>query len=263
MTMPLRGATADAPFAGRKLLQRGLVLVQFSPVLTIADRSGSGIAAFQEELRGDYPNLEMDVEATLQMEMKAGPMPFQPLIKEMPVWRMSDVAKVWRVSLTPESIALEVSGEGYSSSEDFAARMARLVTAVAEHFNPAERQRIGVRFVNGASIGGDDDPRKFCARELVSITGEDSVVYADLTWRFTVDEGELLLRSGVLPAGATYDPRLLDPIANPRWYLDIDVISNKAEPFKAEAMNEAILAQVRRVHAIYRWAMPKPDAKVD
>jgi uncharacterized protein (TIGR04255 family) len=256
MTLPLRGTTADAPFTGRKLLQRGLVLVQFSPVLRIADQSGAGIADFQDDIRDVYPNYQVELETLLQVEFKADGAAPQPLVQHVPVFRFLDSARAWKVSLTSESIGLEVPGDDYTNSEDFARRMERIVRAVGKHFRPAETQRIGVRFVNAAPIDGDADPRAVCARELVSVTGESDLVHSDLLWRFVVDEGELILRSGVLAPDATHDPRMLDPAPVRRWYLDIDVINVGTANFDADNVSRSIMAHVRRVHAVYRWAMP-------
>lgn len=257
MTLPLRGATDGAPYTGRKLLKRGLVLVQFSPVLRIAaDTTGAGIAPFQEEVRQEYPNLEMELEQLLQVELKPD-VGFQPVFKQLPVWRLSDLSRIWRVSLTQESVSLEVAGEGYTDSEDFAQRMQRIVSAVQRHFDPAESRRIGVRFLNAAPTDGSEDPRHQCAKELVSITGEKGLLVSDLLWRFEADEGELILRSGVSAPNTTHDPAVLPAESVRRWYLDIDVVNHASTPFKdVLVINESILAQVRRVHAIYKWAMP-------
>lgn len=261
MTLPLRGVIVDAPHHGRKLLHRGLVLVQFAPVLTIGDRTGQGIAAFQEDIRSEYPNIQLDLELLFHVELKPGGSP-QPTTEELAVWRLSDSAHVWKLSLSRESIALEVGGDGYTNWADFAERMARVIRAVARHFAPGERQRIGVRFVNAVPFGNDSPLHGECADELLSITGGEEVIQADLAWRLGVDEGELILRSGVLMPETSHDPRVLEPSPDRRWYLDIDVVSSEVAPFDDATINEAILAQVRRVHAIYRWAVPNQVQRV-
>jgi hypothetical protein len=113
-----------------------------------------------------------------------------------------------------------------------------------------------VRYVNAAPVANGSDPRADCARELVSITGTPGLEIADLLWRFRVDEGHLVLRSGVMPTMGTYEPTLFKPREAPSWYLDIDVANSDTAVFEAAQINASILAQVRRLHAIYLWAMP-------
>ena len=254
MTIPLRGEHIPKPFTGRRLLERALVVVRFTPVLKIAEESGMGIAAFQEAVRSLYPLAELEREAVLRLEVKPDGS-FGSAPETQPVWRLFDIERAWRVSLTPRSIALETSGETYSDWPDFSKRIGFLVAAVAEHFSPSHRQYIGVRYINAAPVGGVDDPRAVCAPELVSITGSGDLELADLLWRFAVDEGHMVLRSGVMPSGSSYDPSSFEPREDPSWYLDIDVANAETYEFNADKINSSILAQVRRLHAVYLWAM--------
>lgn len=256
MKIPLRGEPTDAPFAGRRLLERALVVARFTPVLRIGEESGTGIAGFQEAVRGDYPLAELEREEMIRLDLKADGS-FGSTQESQPVWRLLSIDRTWRVSLTSRSIALEVNGESYQNWADFSTRMANLIQEVAHHFAPSHRQEIGVRYVNSATVGGGNDPRLGCAEELVSITGNPDLQVADLLWHFSVDEGHLVLRSGVMPAGSSYDPNVFAPKESPNWYLDIDVVSNEVIPFEPKIINLAILSQVRRVHTIYSWAMQR------
>jgi len=255
MTIPLRGPTTENQVRGRKLLLRALVAVQFSPILKIADTTGAGIADFQEEVRDRYPELTLEYEDMLQLEVRADGV-VQPHHQRLPVWRMFDETRNCRLSLTRQQFALEVKGEGYTNWADFSSRVQAVVGAITQHFKPTRVQRIGVRYVNGASVDGSD-PRNECAKELVSISGEQDLIQSDLSWRFPVDEGFLLLRSGMLAPKTSYDPGVFD--ANPTdrmWYLDIDVINERDSIFDGGEICQSILRQVKRAHEIYRWAMP-------
>lgn len=254
MTIPLRGEPISEAFTGRRLLERALVVVRFTPVLTIGDESGKGIADFQEAIRQNYPLAELEHEAMMRFELRPDGT-VSSAQETQPVWRISDIEKAWRVSLSARSISLETSGETYSSWPDFAERIGALVAAVAKHFVPSHCQYIGVRYVNAAPVGGSDDPRHHCAPQLVSITGNDGLEMADLLWRFSVDEGYMILRSGVMPSGGSYDPNVFPPREEPNWYLDIDVANAETYEFAAERINKTILSQVRRLHAVYLWAM--------
>lgn len=257
-TIPLRGELISAPFTGRRLLQRALVVVRYTPVLKIGEESGSGIADFHDAIRKQYPLAELEHEAAMRIELRPDGS-VGSAQENQPVWRLFDIEKAWRVSLTPRSIALETSGDTYTNWPDFAERISALVTAVAEHFVPSHRQYIGVRYVNAAGIENGDDPRLECAEELVSITGNSDLELADLVWRFAVDEGHMLLRSGVAPPNSSYDPNVFPPREETNWYLDIDVSNSDTSEFDAGQINVSILAQVQRLHMVYLWAMQRKD----
>lgn len=254
MRLPLRGEPVSIPFTGRRLLERALVVVRFTPVLKIAEESGNGIAEFQESIRQQYPLAELEREAVMRIEMQPDGA-IGASQEAQPVWRLSDIDEAWRVSLTPRSIALETTGETYKDWPDFAKRISALVDAVGKHFAPSHRQYAGVRYINAAPVDNGADPRHQCAKELVSITGDPDLELADLLWRFSVDEGHMLLRSGVMPSGGSYDPSVFTPRENPTWYLDIDVTNADSDEFDAVKINSSILAQVKRLHAVYLWAM--------
>lgn len=254
MKLPLRGDPSGSPFTGRRLIERALVVVRFTPVLKIGEESGAGIADFQEAVRTPYPLAELEKEAMIRLDIQSDGT-VGSTQETQPVWRLSSIDKAWRVSLTPRSIALEVSGDYYQDWPDFSHRVTKLVEEVARHFIPGHRQYIGVRYINAAPVDNDQDPRLFCAQELVSITGNSDLEAADLLWHFSVDEGHMILRSGVMPAGGSYDPNVFAPRNAPHWYLDIDVGNAETGSFDAGDINSLILAQVKRVHAIYRWAM--------
>lgn len=260
MSIPLRGPTGGATWKGRKLLQRALVVVHFSPVLKISDQTGSGIAAFQEEVRDTYPDLLLEFENLVQFEIRPdGAM--EPSMQRQPVWRLFDLQRQWRLSITSQSVALEADGEAYTTWSDFSGRVHRLIQAVGANFQPAQVRRVGVRYVNSAGIDNGDDPRKDCVGSLVSISGEPELLQADLAWRFPVDEGALLLRSGIAAENSTYDPGVFDPVNYRRWYLDIDVFNDRADSFISDEICKSILAQVQRAHEIYKWALPGPLAR--
>jgi uncharacterized protein (TIGR04255 family) len=256
MKLPLRGEPVSVPFTGRRLLERALVVVRFTPVLKISEDSGSGIADFHEAIRQQYPLAELEHEAAMRVELRPDG-GVNSTLENQPVWRLSDIDKAWRVSLTPRSIALETSGGTYKDWADFAERIGVLVSAVANYFAPSHLQYIGVRYINAARIDNGTDPRNDCSPELVSITGNSDLELADLLWRFAVDEGHMILRSGVLPPLNSYDPNVFAPREHSDWYLDIDVSSADTREFEADKINVGILAQVRRVHSVYFWAMQK------
>lgn len=256
MSLPLHGNPNPAPVEGRRLLERALVVVRFTPVLTIGDEATGSVARFQEKIRTTYPLFEQDIEQHMRVQIgEAGEV--ETKREAHTVYRFFDIEKLWRVSLTPQSIALEANASGYANWPDFADRIALLISAVRELFAPSHVLSIGVRYLNAAPVDGEDDPRQDCNQALVSVTGQDGLIRADLAWQFQVDEGELLLRSGLVVPNTTYDPQFFEPRKELAWYLDIDVMRNKVAEFDDQQVSASIRAQVLRLYAVYRWAMPK------
>jgi uncharacterized protein (TIGR04255 family) len=225
-------------------------------VLTIGDEATGAIARFQDRIRAAYPLFEQEVEQHMRVEItEAGVL--ETKREAHPVFRFLNLDRHWRVSVTPQSLALEAEAKGYAGWPDFANRIATLITAVRELFNPSHVLSIGVRFLNAAPAEGPEDPRLYCTPELTSVTGQEGLKRADLLWDFKVDEGDLLLRSGLVLPNTTYDPHFFEPRPVLAWYLDIDVIRNEVAQFDDQRVSAAILAQVLRLYEIYRWALPK------
>lgn len=257
MGLPLRGAVDVTACREHELLQRALVVVLFSPVLKIADPTGAGIAAFQDAVRGIYPQLDCETEQSIDLEFSPEK-GMQPSIRENLQWNLCDEASEWIATLTSQSIALSAGRGGYKSRTDFSARVRYLVEAVQQHFAPAQALRIGVRYVDAAFADGSVDPRGVCAPELVSISGELTLAESDLLWRFPVDEGTLILRSGIVAEGKSYDPQMMPPAPARFWYLDIDIFSEPKTTFSTDVICDAIDRQLLRIYDIYRWALPTP-----
>ncbi|MBB3940671.1 uncharacterized protein (TIGR04255 family) [Novosphingobium fluoreni] len=259
MQIPLRGSPPHQPILSPPLLLRALAGIRFSSVLKIGDETGAGIADFQDVVRSLYPFVQLEHEQALRFEVKQdGSIDSFP--ERHPAWRFQDKHKRWRMSLTPTSAYLDVGADGYDSWGEFSSRMAVIVDAVAEHFSPGLVLHSGVRYANLASVDDGKDPRATCARELVSITGNPDLVHADLQWRFAVDEGLLILRSGLLPPGTTYDPVVVEPRPDRNWYLDIDVVNADMRDFDASEIKQSVESQSARAHAIYCWAMSGPSS---
>lgn len=261
MPIPLRGPVATDPVTGRCLLERALVVVRFLPILTIGDQSSGAVARFQDKVRSRYPLFHEEIEQMMQVQAGEDGEITTQRINHF-VYRFLDIENNWRVSLTTKSLALEAKTSGYESWADFSDRITDLIRLVYDLFAPSHSESIGVRFLNTGQADCPDDPRKVCAKELVSITGDSNLVAADMAWLFRVDEGELRLRSGLVRPHGTYDPTFFESRPDPTWYLDIDVYRSGMAAFDCDSLSQSIKDQVKRVYAVYRWAMP-PESSLD
>jgi uncharacterized protein (TIGR04255 family) len=258
--IPLRDDPTRPAFKGERFLERALAAIHFSPVFKIATIEANEIASFQDAIRHEYPLVQRDTENSIRLEM----LPDGTLRNEKEehtVWRFFDEKRTCTAILTSQSVGLEMNAEAYTNWTDFVTRMSRLVDEVEKQFRPALVQRLGVRYLNTGIAEGEKDPRRYCAEELTSITGNDDLTMADLFWRFDVNEGELLLRSGVMPPTASYDPNFFAPRENRSWYLDIDVVSVLEKPFAEVDIGDRLLQQAKRLHAVYYWAVPAKESE--
>jgi uncharacterized protein (TIGR04255 family) len=252
--IPLRGDPRRPAFKGRSLLERAVAAVLFSPVAQLGIKGSELAAAFQEEIRHKYPLLEEAVDTFLNVNVDDGKVSSGQ--EERRKWIFRDIDKHWTVVLMQDTIALEGRAAGYSTWGDFVARLVELLAALQKTAAPSHVLRLGVRYLNTGPASGDDDPRRVCAKQLVSITGSDDLQLADLFWVMSVDEGGLFLRSGVMPPGNSYDPSMFEPRDMATWYLDIDVSNSETFSFEPDAIEAQLLRQASRLHAVYYWAMP-------
>lgn len=252
--IPLRDDPARPPYKGRRLIERVVAMVAFTPIAQLGMKDSQFAVAFQEMIRRDYPLFEAVADTFVNVKLEAGSVTSTP--EERRKWLFRDINMQWTVALTQEALILEGTREGYTSWQSFVARLSALVTAFQSIAGPSHVLRLGVRYLNTALAEGEDDPRLVCAKQLTSITGNADVKLADLFWVMDASEGELLLRTGVMPPNSSYDPSMFTPRDQKTWYLDIDVINSHMIEFEPSAIEAQLRNQARRAHAIYYWALP-------
>lgn len=252
LTSPLGGrAPAEIPLA-RSPLARVLVQARFSSVLKIDSKEG--VAPFQDELRSDFPLLEQVVSHQLQVDLNAGIPGFRPIANN--VWRFSDAERGLVLSLTTDSVTLEA--RKYPGRTDFLDRWLDVLTRVEQVFAPGLALRTGVRYLNrieGPSLLRLPD---WVRPNLIGVAQpevREHVTQAISEANIRVEEGELLLRWGILPPATTIDPSLLDPSATTSWILDIDVFSSEQKAFDSKALTKEYGGLTERAYAVFRWVI--------
>lgn len=232
-------------------LVRVIGQVRFPPVLSLEKRDF--VASFQEAIRGDYPVLRPEQAQSLVL----GPDGMAPGAKQT-AWRFSDVDARWRVSLTPEFIAIETTD--YTSRHDFLTRLQAVLEAVAQHVNPALAQRVGVRYVDRVTGDALVDLHKLVRPEVLGIAAakfSGQVLHSLTQTAFALPEAreQILGRWGLIPAGATVDPTAIEPIEEPSWVLDVDMFSNEERPFVPGEIVSTARRYCERLYAVFRWAV--------
>lgn len=107
-------------------------------------------AEFQEAIRQEFPRYAVQTERTPPRILNPGT-PQQTVEEPTPIQNYSFVSEdgAWKVNLTRNFIAL--STLRYTSWEDFAQRLDKVLASFIQIYQPAPFERIGLRYVNAFS----------------------------------------------------------------------------------------------------------------
>lgn len=256
-----------APFGGRAPEERSLpsspleaVVVQsrFSSVLSIDQKEG--LIPFQERARKQYPLFEQAMAQSLQMDIGVQAPVFRPVTTH--VWRLMDPTKNFVVSLTSDAITLET--RAYPGRADFMSRWTELLGWVEEVFSPGLSLRLGIRYLN--RLSGDDIGHlpEWVIPNLIGVAlpeYREHVTQAISEANVAVEEGQLLMRWGILPPNLTIAPGMLDPVPTSSWLLDLDASCEQQTEFCALDLATACERLSERVYSVFRWAITETGLK--
>jgi uncharacterized protein (TIGR04255 family) len=232
-------------------LARVIAQVRFPLILSLEKREF--IAPLQEAIRTTYPVLRPEQTQGILL----GPLGAASGPKQI-VWRFSDVDGAWRVSLTPEFVAIET--RSYTSRDDFLARLRFVLDAFCQHFEPALVQRLGVRYIDRATGDALANIGNLVRPEVLGILSTPVSEHAQHSLTQTLfnlpgSEEEMMARWGLVPANATVDPNAIEPIREPSWVLDLDMFSSVQQSFVAEDILVTARRFTERLYAFFRWAV--------
>jgi uncharacterized protein (TIGR04255 family) len=239
---------AEVPLKDAPLV-RVIAQVRFPEILAVEQRDF--VAPFQEALRATYPVLRQEQTQGLRLS-PAGIAHAKPQL----AWRFSDLDGHWRVSLTPEFLALETTK--YTSRSDFFVRLRAVVEALDEHVEPKLIDRLGVRYIDRITGAAVDEIASLVRPEVRGITGTDAathVAHALSESMFELPDARVLARWGRLPAGATVDPAAIEPAQEKSWILDLDMFSAAPMPFAVDRAVAEAQRFAERIYTIFRWAV--------
>lgn len=231
-----------------------LFQVRFPEIVSISQKSF--IAALQERLRGDFPYLNGDQLQAVQITGQGATVQ----MTNETVWRFTDKSKAWRLSLSPQFLALET--KRYESRKDFVARLKVILAATRDTIDPSIVLRTGMRYIDRVQFTQNNEVANLIRDELrVSAGLSQHALHSVSDVLCETEEGKLLVRWGVLPKGATHDPDMMPPAENKSWFLDLDSFSEhnaSPMPFDPDTIAEHADALAARAYSFFRWAVT-PD----
>lgn len=239
---------SEVPLTNAPLV-RVIAQLRFPEILSVAQRDF--VAPFQEAIRSNYPVLRQEQTPGVLL----GPAVFAPATPQM-AWRFGAADGHWRVSLTPEFLALETTK--YVSRSDFFGRLKAVATALDDHIKPAQVDRLGVRYIDRITGAAVDDIARLVRAEVRGITGTIAATHAAHALSesmFEVEDARVLARWGFLPAGATVDPAAMEPATEKSWLLDLDMFSASPMPFVVDEVVERAQHYAERIYTVFRWAV--------
>lgn len=241
--LPAEVPLTDAP------LVRVIAQLRYPEILSVEQRDF--VAPFQEAIRRKYPVLRQEQTQGILLG-PSGLASAKPQI----AWRFSDAEGHWRVSLTPEFLALETTK--YVSRADFLSRLGSLAEALGEHIDPGQLDRLGIRYIDRITGADVDDIAKLVRAEVRGITGTAAAahaVHALSETLFELPDARVLARWGSLPAGATVDPAAIEPSPQKSWVLDLDMFSAAPMPFSVARVVAEAQRYSERIYTLFRWAV--------
>ncbi|MEE4212770.1 MAG: TIGR04255 family protein [Parvularcula sp.] len=247
---PLGGPPPDEVRLENAPLVRVLAQVRFPEQVHIDTKQG--IDAFQRAVKEHYPILGRDTTQQVKLDARSG----SQTISQQTLFRFLDAEEVWRLTLTHDAVTLET--KKYISRVEFLERMGFVVRTVQTCFDPRLAQRVGMRYVD--RVTGDDtleQLERFVRKGVLGIvTSElhDHVRHTISEAALSVEEGEMLLRWGLLPPGGTVDPGVMEPVDKRSWILDIDVSSNeRGRSFEQDVLSATFEALAKRAYFVFRY----------
>lgn len=248
---PLRSAApVEVPLRNAPLVR---VLAQIRFPVTAAIQDLAAIAPFQEAIRADYPILRRESLQNVVLSSTG------PTVQAEQVWRFTDVEEAWRVSLSPNFVALET--KSYTSRTDFLARLGRVAGALIGPLDPKVIERFGIRYINriqGVHVGDIADLVRNEMRGIVgtAIQAETRFTLSDAVFDAPEEGAVLHARWGYIPPNSTIDPDAMEPITVPSWVMDLDVYTEKGvKHFDAAEVTVRAEQFASRSYTFFRWAV--------
>lgn len=252
MTSPLHGPAPAEVALARAPLARVIAQVRFPAVLMIAKQEA--IAPLQERLRAEYPGFKRQEGQEILVDFAPDGPSFKT--ERTTLWRFIDAAEDWIVTLAVNALTLET--RSYTSRSDLVDRLARLMEALNATFAPAAAERVAVRYVTRVDGEGYERIGELVRADLLGLALPPlrrDVRHAVSEAAMTADEGDVLLRWGVVPAGGSVDPVVLSPLDQPSWVIDVDVSDSRSVPFDAARLPATFIALAERAYSVFRYVV--------
>lgn len=231
----------------RAPIVRTLSQVRFSPVPELVDDESERELA--RLLRDDYP---------VRGWAEGVSIPIPPAVDKVRAEKFrtfEDTEGLWKITVSPEFLALET--QGYGRREDFLKRMRDALSAVSEVRRPPKVTRVGLRYTNRI-----EDPQGISRLVNPTLLGwlpelEDGATLqhqvSQTMLKHPSDGSRILVQSLLLPPGAVFDPTI-KASEKPSWVLDIDAFDERSQSFGTELLGTVERLAIHSYQVFY-WSV--------
>lgn len=247
---PLFGEIPERVQLGQAPLVRVLGQVTYPRMAKILHEVN--ISDFQDAIYEHYPVLRLD--EVHEIGLAATKNNFAPKQSTSQIWRFFDANEIYRISLGPDSIALETLI--YISRGDFLSRFNFILKSLFETINPHQVDRVGMRYVN--RLENVESLSNFIRPELLNMTQPNLINHIDFSMtqmNGATREGQVVLHYGIIPPNFSHDHDIMAPSGRKSWILDVDSSTTACSGnfFDYRVVN--VLDQLAsRAYAVFRWA---------
>ncbi len=235
-------------------LAKVLMQVQYSRTPQLVTDGAEAVIA---ETLGRYPVRRRQLTAGIGPNVVINGQQLPGSITPGVALTFSDPKGLWQVTFTETAVALETSD--YSTRDDFCGRAAEIFAAIASVALPPVVDRVGIRYIDRLTGATLEKVSTYVIPQLATLVDciesplqlQHSVIQSEIE----IGEGErMLVRSGLLPPGGTFDPALL-PVGEPSWILDMDVFTTRAGfAFEPDDLSQRLRHYAETVYAFFRFA---------
>jgi uncharacterized protein (TIGR04255 family) len=233
-------------------LERVIAQIRFPVILIIEDQEA--VSKFQEAIRSEYPVLQELKSQTVQIQMgPSGPTAVPSISRN---WQFSDASATWKITLARDALTIESTS--YESRADLLSRWDVAIGALDTAFHPVIVQRIGTRYIDRITGAPFKSFESLINPKLLGSALGDlktHVKYSLCEAAFEIEEGDLLLRWGVMPAMMSPDPSAIRQLTHESFVLDIDVWSAQQRHFDRKALLAAFHQLTERAYSVFRFAV--------
>ncbi len=237
-------------------LAKVLMQVQYSRTPQLVTDSAESLIA---EALGRYPVRRRQVTAGIVPNLVVNGQQVQLPGNITPgvALAFSDPKAAWRVTVTETAVALETTD--YGTRDDFCDRASEIFAALAAVALPPVVDRVGIRYIDRLAGEALEKVPAYVVPELSGLLG---CVEQPLLLFHSVTESQIeiandermLVKSGLLPAGAAFDPAL-PPVGEPSWVLDMDAFTTQAGfAFDPQELSDRLRRFAETIYAFFRFA---------
>lgn len=234
-------------------LAKALMQVQFSRTPQLVSDTAETLIA---DALGRYPVRRRQVAVSPEMFVNGQQVAIPQAIPAA-ILTFAVTDGTWQVTLTDTAVALETTA--YQSRDDLIDRCHEVLLAIASVALPPVVDRVGLRYIDRLSGTALSRVPEYVVPQLQVLHGgiepELELQHSVTDSVIKISPNEVLqVRSGLLPAGAGFDPAL-SPLLDTSWVLDMDAYTTEAGfPFDPDALTTKIRSYSETIYAFFRWA---------